>query len=599
MDKFIDRLRLNRTRVQISIGFLLVMAVVFSIAGGLVYTSMTALFIQNTEGYLVETAKQASARVDAVLSQVDTLSLQVVMDDRIQSLLYRSKQGLQIPIDQKLSIRPVIAQLVALSWIIKGIDIYSVNDPFYPLENRRIDDIIGNDPLTIDRLKAGQLVFTGTDPQDDQVLLAVRQIRLERDNLAPGGYVVMKVMKSLVDFFNEDFSSIKGGSMHLYDHNKLLMASTMPSMLTDRNLNVGNPQDSEGLYPRLHINGGEYLHITRHSQQFNWSIHILVPLSTITEKTVLLKHLLLLALAVGSIVFLGLLWLLSRMITNPIGHLGKKMRNVHFSLPTTNDITYFNYEMNNLNAAYNKLVRDIQHLIESAYEKERLKNQAEIKMLQAQIHPHFLFNTLEALYWTLQDKQEAEGAELVFHLSKLFRYSIKHSEGDDWVELQSEVEHCRRYLEIMKFRMYDRLWWDIQLDSALRRVRIPKLLIQPLVENAIGHGIEPKVGGGLIALNLRKVEREGVIYLHIQVKDNGEGMTEEGVRQLMSRLAEARSLRTAGGGIGLSNVKSQIMLHYGERCELALSSSQGEGTEVNLYLPYEELNSHDHANFDR
>src|SRR5262249_21512218 len=152
-------------------------------------TSTRALFIQNTEGYLGETAKQASARVDAVLSQVDTISLQVVMDARIQSLLYRSKQGLQIPIDQKLSVRPVIDQLVALSWIIKGIDIYSVNDPFYPLENRRLDDIIGNDPLTISRLKAGQLVFTGTDPQDDEVLLAVRQIRLERDNLAPGGYV--------------------------------------------------------------------------------------------------------------------------------------------------------------------------------------------------------------------------------------------------------------------------------------------------------------------------------------------------------------------------------------------------------------------------
>ncbi|TVY08951.1 sensor histidine kinase [Paenibacillus cremeus] len=599
MDKLIDRLRLNRTRVQITIGFLLVMTVVFSIAGGLVYQSTTSLFIQNTEGYLGETAKQASARVDAVLSQVDTISLQVVMDARIQSLLYRSKQGLQIPIDQKLSVRPVIDQLVALSWIIKGIDIYSVNDPFYPLENRRLDDIIGNDLVTIARLKAGQLVFVGTDPQDDQLLLAVRQVRLERDNLAPGGYVVIRVMKSLVDFFNEDFSSIKGGSMHLYDHNKLLVASTMPSMLADRNLNVGIQMSSEGVYPRLRINGGEYLHIIEHSRQFNWSIHILVPISTITEKSVLLKQLLLLALAVGTVVFLGLLWLLSRMITMPIGHLRKKMRNVHFTLPTTNEVTYFNYEMNDLNAAYNKLVREIHHLIESAYEKERLKNQAEIKMLQAQIHPHFLFNTLEALYWTLQDKQETEGAELIFHLSKLFRYSIKHSEGDDWVELQSEIEHCRRYLEIMKFRMCDRLSWDIELGSEFQRIRIPKLLIQPLVENAIGHGIEPKVEGGSIALRLQKVDREGLVYLHIQVKDNGDGMTEDGVRQLMSRLSEARSLRTAGSGIGLSNVKSRIMLHYGERCELALSSTKGAGTEVNLYLPFEELNNHDHAHSDR
>ncbi|MFC5451365.1 cache domain-containing sensor histidine kinase [Paenibacillus aestuarii] len=599
MYKLIDRLRLNRTRVQISLSFLFVMAVVISLSGGLLYKSTTALFIQNTEGYLGETAKQASARVDAVLSQVDTISLQVVMDARIQSLLYRSKQGLQIPIDQKLSVRPVIDQLVALSWIIKDIAIYSVNDPFYPLANRQLDDIIGNDPLTISRLKAGQLVFTGTDPQDDQVLLAVRQIRLERDHLSPGGYVVIKVMKSLVDFFNEDFSSIKGGSMHLYDHNKLLIASTMPSMLIDRNLNVGTQSETDGMYPRLQINGSDYLHIIEHSRQFNWSIHILVPISTITEKSVVLKQVLLFALAAGGIVFIGLLWVVSRMITRPIGHLRKKMRSVHFALPTMNEVTYFNYEMNDLNAAYNKLVREINELVETVYEKERLKNQAEIKMLQAQIHPHFLFNTLEALYWTLRDKQDAESADLVFHLSKLFRYSIKHSEGDDWVELSSEVEHCRRYLEIMKFRMGDRLSWDIRMESDFKMIRIPKLLIQPLVENAIQHGIEPKVQGGSIVLNVRRVESEGAVYLQIKVKDDGEGMAQEDVELLTKRLAKAGTLRTTGGGIGLTNVKSRVMLHYPDRGGLTLSSRKGWGTEVSIYLPYEGLNDDEAARANR
>lgn len=589
MERIIDKLRLNRTRVQILLGFLLVMTAVISVAGGLLYKSTTDLFIQNTEGYLGETAKQASARVDAVLSQIDTISLQVVMDSRIQNLMYRAKQGLLIPINQKLSVRPIIDQLVAFSWIIKGIELYSVNEPFYPLDNKKLSDVIGNDPSTLSKLKAGQLVFVGTDPQDSQILLAVRQIRLEQDRLAGGGYVVIRVMKSLVDFFNEEYSSIKGSSMHLYDHNNLLIASTKPSMLDFRNLNVGESSDLGRIYPMIRINGNDYLHIIEQSRQFNWSIHILVPISTITEKSVVLKQMLFFALLVGLIVCLGLLWVLSSLITMPIGKLRKKMRNVHFSLPEPNEETYFNYEINDLNTAYNKLVRELHHLIETVYEKERLKNQAEIKMLQAQIHPHFLFNTLESLYWTLRDKQENEGAELIINLSKLFRYSIKNAESDDWTELHHEVEHCRRYLEIMKFRLTDRLTWEIHMAPELTDIRIPKLLIQPLVENAIQHGIEPKIKGGSIELNIQQMVRDTELVLQIQVKDNGEGMTEEQVRQVKASLRESRSLRTNGSGIGLSNVNSRIQLYYGDRCELTLSSGKGTGTEVSLYLPFEEL----------
>ncbi|MFH5185002.1 sensor histidine kinase [Paenibacillus sp. TAB 01] len=588
MPRIVDRLHLNRTRVQILLGFLLVMTVVISTAGGMLYKSTTDLFIQNTEGYVGETAKQASARVDAVLSQVDVLTLQVVMDSRIQSLLLKSKQGLLIPIDQKLSVRPIIDQMAAFSWIIKGIDLYSMHEPLYPLENTPISAIIGDDPSTLSKLKAGQLVFVGTDPKDSEVLLAVRSVRLEQDHLATGGYLVIRVMKSLVDFFNEEYSSIKGSSMHLYDHNNLLVASTDPSLLENRNLNVVESTDTGTIYPIVRIRGSQYLHIIEQSRQFNWSIHILVPLSTIEEKSSVLKQILLIAMLVGLLVCLVLVWPLSRLITRPIAHLRAKMRK-NVSLPEPNTVTYFNYEMNDLNTAYNKLVRELHHLIETVYEKERLKNQAEIKMLQAQIHPHFLFNTLESLYWTLRDKDENESAEIIIHLSKLFRYSIKQADSDDWTELVHEAEHCKRYLEIMKFRLGDRLSWDIEADPSVQRLKLPKLLIQPLVENAIQHGIEPKVQGGCIQIGLRAGQRGGHAVLHIQVKDNGEGMTDEEAARLTDRLSTVRSLRTTGSGIGLTNIQSRIKLYYGDEGELTWSSRRGQGTEINLYLPYKEL----------
>jgi two-component system sensor histidine kinase YesM len=273
--------------------------------------------------------------------------------------------------------------------------------------------------------------------------------------------------------------------------------------------------------------------------------------------------------------------------------LRRKMRNVHFSLPEPNQASYFNYEMNDLNMAYNKLVNELHQLIETVRDKERLKNQAEIKMLQAQIHPHFLFNTLESLYWTLRDKQEIEGAELIINLSKLFRYSIKNSEGDDWTDLHHEVEHCRRYLEIMKFRLTDRLRWEIDMDPDMEHFKIPKLLLQPLVENAIQHGIEPKIKGGSIVLLLCKALRGSEDVLHVQVKDDGEGMTEEQVRYVKDALDKKHDLQTTGSGIGLSNVQARMKLYYGAGCELKLTSGKGTGTEVNLYLPGKELIKHD------
>ncbi|TBL76616.1 sensor histidine kinase [Paenibacillus thalictri] len=585
MYKIIDWLRLNRTRTQILAGFLLVLAAVLSTAGGFLYKATTAIFIQTTEENLEETAKQAGARVDAVLSQIDTISLQAVTDPRIQSLLYRSKQGHLIPIDQKLSVRPILDQLVAFSWIVKSIDLYAVNEPFYPLENKKWSDLAGNDPQTLEQIKSGQLTFIGTHPDDSNVLLAVRQVRLEQDHLAGGGYVVIKSMKSMLDFFNEEYTSISGSSMHLYDQNHLLIASTEPLLPEYANLNVASRTDDQGMYPVITINGSNYLHIIKQTRQFGWSIHILVPLSTITGKLDVLKQILWFALAVGLLISLALLWPLSSMITLPIRKLWRKMRGVHFTLPTPNEVTYFNYEMNELNGAYNKLTRELHHLVETVYEKEKLKNQAEIKMLQAQIHPHFLFNTLESLYWTLIDREQQEAAHLVVSLSRLFRYTIKTSGGDDWIKLQEEIEHCRRYLEIMQFRLAHRLVWDIRMDPELGEISIPKLLIQPLVENAIQYGIEPKVSGGRVIVTVCLSELNGKPALNIKVQDNGDRMTADQAAHIAQNLEQYRPLQTSGSGIGLMNVQARIRLHYGEPYGVYFARSENAGTEVDLFLP--------------
>lgn len=585
--------KLKRTRVQILLGFLAVMIAVLSVVGGLSYRLTSNLFIRNTETYLEETAVQASARVDAVLAQLDLISLQLVMDARIQQILYQAKQGMEISLDRRLALRPILDNVASLSWLITGIDIYTEDQPLYPLENKPIVDWIGPEALETVKKKAGQLVWIGAQSDHRDTLIAVRQIPLEQQYLEAGGYIVVKVVNSLGDMFHaSDYSFIQGSSMHLFDQAGQLIATTSPSMPGIETLgSMSSDRNNKG-YRQISLSGNAYLHIIQPSDQVNWTIHMLVPLSAVTESLSVLKLLSLYALIAGILVCLALAWLLSERITKPIRKLRKKMSNVHFALPQTNEETYFNLEMNELNRAYNKLVRDLNRLVETVYEKERLKNQAEIKMLQAQIHPHFLFNTLESLYWNLMDKQDHDGGRFVIALSKLFRYSIMTAEGDDnQVPLHEELEHCRRYLEIMKYRMGQRLEWRIQIDDLVREIPIPKLLIQPLVENAIQHGIEPKIDPGTVTIDARPMPAEnGTIVLQVCVCDNGVGLHPQTLTRLQERLAAGEQSVGSGsgngnGGIGLLNVGKRIRMHYGESYGLFISSTEGQGTEVRLRLP--------------
>jgi len=584
--------RLKRTRVQMLLGFVTVMLVVLSVSGVLTYRLTSDLFIRNTMSSLAETAAQASGRIDATLAQVDSVSMLLVMDARVQQVLHRAKLGMDVPVEQRLSLRPIVDNVGSLSWLIASIDLYTETEPLYPLENKPLVEAIGREGLEAVRRESGRLVWIGAHPDDPSLLIAARQVRLEQDYLAGGGYMVLKVANSLGDVFHSEFSSIQGSSMHLFDQSGKLVASTSPATPDIRALGRmrGQPADGGG-YGRIEFGGESYLHIVQQSEQVNWSIHMLVPLRSVTNELSALTKLSLYALVAGAVVCFVLTWVLSERIAMPIRKLRKKMSSVHFALPQTNEETYFNLEMNELNHAYNKLVRDLHRLIETVYEKERLKNRAEIKMLQAQIHPHFLFNTLETLYWNLSDKKDRDGAGLVIALSKLFRYSIKTSAGDDWVTLSEELEHCRRYLEIMKYRLAHRLTWSIDMPDTLSDTVVPKLLVQPLVENAIQHGIEQKIGRGSVAVDVQLAAlADGTPTLLVRVRDDGAGMTPERLEEVRGRLtdgeADAPGADDGGAGIGMPNVVRRVRLHYGDKYGLAVDSETGRGTEVRLYLPY-------------
>ncbi|MCR4763805.1 MAG: sensor histidine kinase [Lachnospiraceae bacterium] len=209
-------------------------------------------------------------------------------------------------------------------------------------------------------------------------------------------------------------------------------------------------------------------------------------------------------------------------------------------------------------------------------EQTRLRK-AEFELLQAQINPHFLYNTLDAIVWSAEAGNEKQVVRMVGNLSDFFRASL--NKGKETVTLREELQHVRSYLEIQQIRYQDILTYEISVPDELGAYHIPKITIQPLVENALYHGIKNRRGGGTIRL----IAEDCGETMEIRVTDDGTGMSAERLMQVRKGLTEKAPAESAI--YGLYNVNERIRLNFGEAYGLRIESTPGEGTVVTVSLP--------------
>ena len=237
-------------------------------------------------------------------------------------------------------------------------------------------------------------------------------------------------------------------------------------------------------------------------------------------------------------------------------------------------------ELHELTESLNSMAGRLQDLIdENRREQENLKK-SELRALQAQINPHFLYNTLDAIVWLAEAGQTREVIHITRALSDFFRISL--SQGKDWIPLSEEIKHLTGYLTIQKIRYRDILDYQIEIPDELGSCQVLKLLLQPLVENAIYHGIKHRRGRGLVKVTGRM---EGT-WLILQVQDNGAGMSPERLMQVRDGLCGDGG---ESAGYGLFNVNKRIQLYYNQPQGVWIESRMGEGTTVTLRLPVRSL----------
>ena len=307
-----------------------------------------------------------------------------------------------------------------------------------------------------------------------------------------------------------------------------------------------------------------------------WNVVVVNSLVHVNQENMNIYYMTWLVLLLVGIVLIFFDILLFRNFTNPIYQL------IH----TMNEFGKGNYqekakesgigELKTLSEHFNHMADKLQMQMDEIRRNEREKQKMEKKLLQSQINPHFLYNTLDSIIWMIQSGEYAGAEQMVSLLAKFFRVSL--SQGKDMIPLEKELEHATSYLAIQNIRFKDKFEFYVNADKNLMKYLCPKLSIQPLLENAIYHGMEGMYEDGEININI--YEKEDII--HIDVVDNGLGMSAEKVEYIMNHKVVSSK---RGSGIGVCNVNERIKLIYGKRYGISIVSELDEGTTATITIP--------------
>ncbi len=266
---------------------------------------------------------------------------------------------------------------------------------------------------------------------------------------------------------------------------------------------------------------------------------------------------------------------ISAKISQPIKRLEKHMKRLESGDFDISVEVKGEDEVKRLSKAFNMMVARIKTLMEQIIKEQEEKRKSELKALQAQINPHFLYNTLDSIVWMNENRNYDGVTVMVAALAKLFRISL--SKGNEIISIADELEHARSYLIIQKIRYKDKFEYTIDVEPGLESKRTLKLILQPIIENAIYHGISPLNEKGIIKISVTTEEDD----ILLQVSDNGYGIKPEILKELLAQ--ESQSYYS--GGVGLKNVNERIKLCFGQNYGLEIKSEVDVGTTVNIRIP--------------
>ena len=407
----------------------------------------------------------------------------------------------------------------------------------------------------------------------------IQMIKMVKDlqTYKPIGYIRFGLKRNYIEKMAKNINFGSDGSVVIFDENLNKISgiahdSALSKLLKEKP-SIGNFSYSEGK--------NEYTAVHIHSDSTGWTTVGVIPLRYINKDLAGIQYLTVIIIVLTIIIGVTVSVIIAQSLISPLENTVnalEKFSRGDFAVRLKENRCD---EIGKLNRIFNKAIKEINELMQKVTQSEILNKEMEFKTLQSQMNPHFLYNTLDAINWLAFKEKQTEICNLVAAISSLIRASISNKKSI--ITIEQELDYVKNYIYIQHIRYKDRFDIIYDIDESLLKQAVPKLIIQPIVENAIIHGIENSKNKNLLYISVKR-ENECIIII---VKDTGIGMTDEKVSELLKEPLNAEGdEQKAHTNLGLYAVHKRIQLMYGDLYGLTVQSQAGEGTTVTLHIPF-------------
>lgn len=576
-----------KLRHKLLIAFILIVLIPTLSIGFFSYKKSSSIIQEQTSHAYLEALRQTTINISYRLREVENISELIYTNEKLQKIVRRAAA-------QELSISEVYEDYKSLTEIITNLEknrnifrirLFVPGNPLYATENRNIFPINAVDAQKLNEELLSQPGFMKWSFVGQQAYLSngIKSVlslnRLMKDfeqvNNVLGAVAIDVDENTLNEVLRDMSLSLpyqallvnKDTVITTYTNNKSDQLSISWDML--RNKLQSHPLPYKG-YEKLEMDGKSYLYLVHPVDQLDWRLVVLIPTINITDQSTLLGFFISILTLILVVAAILLSIVLSGRITRPIHILADKMKGIEQgNFGEMVEVTGHD-EISLLQRRFNRMSTEINSLIEEVYKITISKQQEEMKVLESRINSHFLYNTLDTVKWMAFRNKEPDIVQIVTSLSKFFRISL--NKGNDVLTVDKELEHVAAYMDIQNVRFNGQLGYHPVVDAEILGLEIIKLILQPIVENGIIHGVNRKADkkGNIVI--------RGVIvgeFIEFMVIDDGVGMDAAAKDCLFTSYTT---------GYGLRNVHQRLVLTYGPDCGVRVWSKPGMGTAVKLIL---------------
>jgi two-component system sensor histidine kinase YesM len=588
----INRIKDFRIRTKIFLSNMVLILFISTAIGGVAIYASTQFIKSNTRDLSMQLIHQVSDNIENRAKEAFTSSVYVLSDSNIRQIA--AEQGEQVTSDNYPAFRSrmefLLAQYGNGNPYMNSIMIQTRKGQVYWWENKKgLDHTLNQEDVTeMTKSAAAYLKKHDLAICWSPSLRKQKEVFLVRDFVDLSqidrslGTIVFSIDSDYFLSLGNNSSIIKQNNVAILNPlNELLAGGGTPGTdnLISKSLNYTLNENDAAMSTVENAGSGSHLFVQERTPTLGWRVLCFIPMSELLSDTRVLVLVIALVSLFAVLISTGIAVLLSNSTTRNIKILEQTMRQVQDGNFDVRIVPLGKDEIGSLSVRFNFMLSRINDLINTVYKEQIAKQQAEFTVLMSQINPHFLYNTLGTVKWYARMNQQSEIERMVSSVIELLKSSVRRV--GEFHSLEQEINQLKNYMYIQKIGYGDAFHMDYEVDEQLMGSEVPYFILQPLVENAILHGIEMSKGSGRIRLYARIEERQ----LLLVVEDNGIGMEAELAANLLDVATRKESVPGVTS-IGIHNVNERIGLYYGENYGLSYESAPGLGTKAIVRIPH-------------